>query len=159
MGEKGDILISGINYNSIKAGIDYNYDYNVNLTEEVITIGDKSMTHFTLSTKYNLQSGFGQYIKSKTDEFGNETSYYNDIATGLVEAIRNAKGEDTHFIYDNKGNLIDVIRLDDYTEYDDANPVFNHRVKYQYDINNRLDKIILDDNYYYDPIFNIIISY
>jgi len=150
--------ISGINFNNVKAGIDYNYDYYydqfITLSSKTITIGDTGK-YFTLSTKYNLRNGFGQYIDYKTDEFGNRTTYYYDILSGLLKAIEDAKGEDIHYLYDNEGKLIDVIRLTDYTKYNENNPsTYHQRVKYQYDSQDRLSKIIIDNNYYYEIIYD-----
>ncbi|HHU56585.1 MAG TPA: RHS repeat-associated core domain-containing protein, partial [Acholeplasmataceae bacterium] len=146
--------LSGIDFNNIKVGIDYTYEGEI-LKEKTVTVGDKGGSHFILSTKYNLNIGFGQYLDCEIDEFGSKTTYYYDVLTGLLEAIENAKNQDTHFIYDKEGKLIDVVKLEDYNEYDENNPnSYDQRVKYQYDSQDRLVKIIMDNNYYYEFIYD-----
>ena len=145
------LMISEITYNNVKSNIDYTYTNNL-LDTQTTTIGDTN-TYFSFSTKYNINSGFGQYISKTSDEFGNETKYYYDTHTGLMKAIENAKLQDEHYIYDNLGRLVNVIRLEDYTTYNENDPEYDQAVEYRYDAFNRLWKIMIDD-FYYEIIYD-----
>ncbi|MFA7144666.1 MAG: DNRLRE domain-containing protein, partial [Candidatus Izemoplasmatales bacterium] len=73
--------------------------YNGNGQVTSIKIGDDD-DYFTTSTTYLHLS---QYVASSTDEFGQTTSYVNNTMTGVLEAIANAKGQYTHYLYNNEG--------------------------------------------------------
>ncbi|MBU1141986.1 MAG: hypothetical protein KKG64_05625, partial [Firmicutes bacterium] len=132
--------IDGISVNNVSSGILYNNYGQV----DSVKVGD-STAYFTNSTTYTQLS---QYVSTRTNEFGNTTDYYNNSLTGLLEAVENAKGEDSHYIYDNEGKLIKVVAVDDYTNYTFGDE--DALVEYMYDSNDRLWKIILGTNYFYE---------
>ena len=140
LSENTNDLIDGVTYNNVSSSPTYNSYGQVTQ----MTIGDET-TYFTTSTAY---THFSQYTLSKTDEFNNTTDYYNDTLNGLLEAIENAKGQDTHYIYDSEGKLIKVVSVDDYENYSAGEE--DALVEYMYDSKDRLWKIVLDDDYYYE---------
>lgn len=140
LSENTSSLIDEVTYNNVSSSPTYNSYGQVTQ----MTIGDET-TYFTTSTAY---THFSQYTLSKTDEFNNTTDYYNDTLNGLLEAIENAKGQDTHYIYDSEGKLIKVVSVDDYENYSAGEE--DALVEYMYDSKDRLWKIVLDDDYYYE---------
>jgi RHS repeat-associated protein len=128
-------MIESVSANNVSSTPTYNSTGQVTS----LTVGDAAGDHFTTSTAY-LTLGFSQYVSSTTDEFGEVTQYYSDLLTGLSEAIENARGQDTHYLYDEKGRLIEVRSVEDYTS---ALSDTDIRVVYQYDDRNRLATIIM----------------
>ncbi|MDY0138750.1 MAG: RHS repeat-associated core domain-containing protein, partial [Candidatus Izemoplasmatales bacterium] len=140
LSENTSSLIDEVTYNNVSSSPTYNSYGQVTQ----MSIGDET-TYFTTSTAY---THFSQYTLTKTDEFSNTTDYYNDTLNGLLEAIENAKGQDTHYIYDSEGKLIKVVSCDDYENYSAGEE--DALVEYMYDSKDRLWKIVLDDDYYYE---------
>lgn len=140
LSENTSSLIDEVTYNNVSSSPTYNSYGQVTQ----MSIGDET-TYFTTSTAY---THFSQYTLTKTDEFSNTTDYYNDTLNGLLEAIENAKGQDTHYIYDSEGKLIKVVSVDDYENYSAGEE--DALVEYMYDSKDRLWKIVLDDDYYYE---------
>ena len=150
-----DALVESVTYNNVKCDPTYN-SYG-QMTSNVVGEGND---FFTTSTTY-LSTAFSQYVSSNTNEFGDVTHYYTDTLTGLLEAIVNANGDDLLYIYDDEGKLIKAIHVDSFTSYEVGDPYYSI-VEYQYDSEDRLDKIILerDSNgdaiYYYDLDYDTI---
>jgi len=140
LSENTEGLVDEVTYNNVSSTPTYN-DYG-QVTS--MKIGDDN-TYFTTSTTY---THFSQYTLTKTDEFSNTTEYYNDTLTGLLEAIENAKGQDTHYIYDDEGKLVEVVSVDNFENYSVGQE--DAMVEYMYDTKDRLWKIVLDDDYYYE---------
>lgn len=116
--------------------------YNVYGQVTQMKVGNTS-TYFSTSTTYTHLS---QYVLATTDEYGKSTQYTNDYLTGLLTAIENAKGQDTHYLYDNAGNLIEVRSVEEYTDPETGTDA---KVIYMYDELDRLDYIVLDTNFNY----------
>ncbi|XFA99363.1 RHS repeat-associated core domain-containing protein [Candidatus Izemoplasma sp. B36] len=127
-----------IMYNNVSVDVHYN-NYG---QSDIVTVGDTEF--FTTSTSY---TNYSQYISSTTDEFGETTDYYSDQLNGLLVAIENAKGQDTHYQYDNFGKLVKVVSVDNYNSYT-TNDI-DGMVEYLYDTKDRLWKIVLDSDFYY----------
>jgi len=110
-----------------------------------------SVAGVTMSSTTYVASSFDQYVDTVTDEFSNDTNYYNDILTGLLEAIENAKGQDTHYVYNDQGQLISV---ESKTNYSNPNEDPLACVIYGYDEHDQLDRIIMGcdaySTYYYE---------
>ncbi|MFA5741748.1 MAG: DNRLRE domain-containing protein, partial [Candidatus Izemoplasmatales bacterium] len=121
--------------------------YNDNGQVTSIKIGDDE-DYFTTSTTYLHLS---QYVASSTDEFGQTTSYVNNTMTGMLEAIANAKGQYTHYLYDNEGRLIEV------RSTGGSNPEsgIDAQVEYMYDELDRLEYIVMDDGYCYKIVYDL----
>ncbi|MDY0064686.1 MAG: RHS repeat-associated core domain-containing protein, partial [Bacilli bacterium] len=145
--ERGNIIES-IN-NNIRIAVNSVDEYGNALS---IVVGDQ-YTNYTHTTEY-LNTSFGQYKSKDIDEYNNETNYYYNIYSGLLIAIENAKEIDTHYIYDDEGKLINVICLDDYTEYDSQYQDYYSKTSYQYDQNDRLTNIIMKAGYSYQLIYD-----
>ena len=120
-----------------------------------ITIGEGTSNYYTTSTAY-LASSYYQYTSSTTDKFGKTTTYYSDVYTGLLEAMENAKGQDTHYLYDDTGELAEVQSTE---EYDNTMSIIDGKVAYLYDNQNRLIKICLEYNDPNSPTYYYEISY
>jgi RHS repeat-associated protein len=140
LSENTNSLIDEVTYNNVASTPTYNSNGQVTS----MRIGDAT-TYFSTSTTYTHLS---QYTATTTDEFNNTTDYFNDALTGLLEAIENAKGQDTHYIYDNEGKLIRVVSVENYLNYTTGGE--DALVEYMYDTFDRLWKIVLDDDYYYE---------
>ncbi|MFA5130751.1 MAG: DNRLRE domain-containing protein, partial [Patescibacteria group bacterium] len=128
------------------ANVGVSFDYNESGQRTTTTLGGVSQA----STTY-VTSAFNQYTNVETDEFGNSTTYHNDVITGLLEAIENAAGQDTHYIYDDEGKLVRVESKSDYANsYDTPDAC----VIYGYDGLDRLEHIVMgceeDGAYYYE---------
>jgi len=130
--------VGSVTYNNVKSTPTYNSYGQVTL----MTVGDISAS-FSTSTYYIHLS---QYVRWTTDEYGETTQYTNDYLTGLLTAIENAKGQDTHYIYDDTGKLVEVRSVREYT---DPENVSDARVIYMYDELDRLEYIIRDTNFSY----------
>jgi len=133
-------VVYSVTQNNVKSTASYNDEGQASS----LAVGTDSTTYYTTSTSY-LASAFNQYLSSSTDEYGNTTDFYYDVVTGLLEAIENASGQDTHYLFDEEGKLIEVRSVDDYTS---ATPVIAGKVAYAYDSFDRLIKICLE---YSDP--------
>lgn len=127
------------------ANVGTSFTYNDN--GQVIATLTEGMT---TSTTY-VTAAFDQYINTKVDEFDNTTTYHNDIVTGLLEAISNARGQDTHYIYDDQGKLI---RVESQSDYEDDYETPDTCVIYGYDELDRLERIVMgceeEGTYYYE---------
>ncbi|MBU1093262.1 MAG: DNRLRE domain-containing protein [Firmicutes bacterium] len=147
--EDASALIESVTYNNVTSEQSFNSYGQITGT----LVGDTT-NYFTTSTAY-LSTAFSQYVSSTTNEYGKTTNYYTDTLTGLLTAIQNSNGDDLLYIYDDEGKLIKAIHVDDYVSYEEGDLVYAI-VEYQYDSEDRLDKIILerDSNgnaiYYYD---------
>jgi RHS repeat-associated protein len=137
---------------------------NDNVTTEFSSNDDGVTTGLSLesgATEYmsfsttTLSTGFGQYTQSFTDEFGAKTKFYDDMVTGLLEAIENSEGIHTKYVYDDYGNIERVEITDDYTS--STSNVFGYTV-YGYDTEGRINKIWLDydenPNMYYEIVYD-----
>ncbi|MFA7106226.1 MAG: RHS repeat-associated core domain-containing protein [Candidatus Izemoplasmatales bacterium] len=154
LSENDNEQINGIKFNNVNSEIEYN-SYGQGT---IIKVGfedldengiDDDGIYYTTSTSY---TSLNQYISTETNEFGNTTSYYNDTMTGLLEAIENAKGQDTHYIYDNEGKLIEVLSVDDYDNYVSGEEYGS--ITYMYNSDDQLWKIVLDSGYYYEMSYD-----
>ena len=132
--------VDGLNINNVTSGFTYNNDGQVT----TMTVGSGS-SYFSNSTSY---THLNQFVSVKTDEFGKQTKHYHNTLNGLLQAIENAKGQDTHYLYDNAGKLIKIVAVDNYQNY--ATGDEHALVEYMYDSEDRLWKIILGTNYFYE---------
>lgn len=134
-------------YESIAtANVNVAFHYNEYGQKITTTLGGVSQS----STSY-VTSAFNQYIDIQTDEFGNHTTFHNDLISGLLKAIENAQGQDTHYIYDDEGKLVRVESKNDFNnQYETPDAC----VIYGYDEYDRLEHIIMgceeDGAYYYE---------
>lgn len=135
--------VSEVTYNEVASTPTYNVYGQVTQMKA----GDTS-TYFTTSTSY---AHLSQYVLSTTDEYGKITQFTNDYLTGLLTAIENAKGQDTHYIYDNAGNLVEVRSVEEYT---DPETETDAKVIYMYDELDRLEYIVLDTNFSYQITYD-----
>ncbi|MBU1020063.1 MAG: DNRLRE domain-containing protein [Firmicutes bacterium] len=129
-----------VTYNNVASTPTYN-DYG---QVDNLRVGGTTV-YFNTSTTYTHLS---QFISTKTNEYGDTTDYYYNTFNGLLEAIENAKNQDTHYIYDNEGKLIKVVSVENHTNYTTGDE--DALVEYMYDSKERLWKIILGTNYYYE---------
>jgi len=133
--------VNAVTYNNVTSTATYE-DGQVT----TVTTADETITYFSTSTTY-LSTNFNQYISSYTNEFGFSTSYYynnyleDDFVTGLLKAVENAKGQETSYVYDDKGHLIKAQSVDNYGS---ESPTIYAQAVYEYDSQNRLTKIYLD---------------
>ncbi|RJX23864.1 MAG: DNRLRE domain-containing protein [Acholeplasma sp.] len=147
-------------YNKINSITSNNLSMNMSANGDGVTIGlsivNGSTEYFSMSSTMS-STGFNQYSSSFTDEFGNTTSYYNDTLNGMLEAIEEANQVQTHYIYDDYGNLERVEVTDDYTN--SSSEIYGYTV-YGYDPQGRINKIWLDydenQNVYYEIIYDAI---
>jgi len=133
-----DNVVDQVGYNNVSSTPTYNSYGQVSS----MRVGDED-DYFTTSTAFVHLS---QYVGSTTDEFGKTTEYTNDYLTGLLTAIENAKGQDTHYIYNNDGTLSEVRSVGEYTDPESSTDA---KVEYIYDTSDRLSYIILDTNFSY----------
>ncbi|MFA7725735.1 MAG: hypothetical protein WCX25_06635, partial [Candidatus Izemoplasmatales bacterium] len=138
--------IDAITTNNITTSI----EYNENNQPTNVIIGETSYG----STTY-VASAYEQYIESETDVFANQTSYYYDTLTGFLKAIENAKGQDTHYVYDDFGRLV---RVESKADYSDVLEDPDACVLYGYDNLDRLTQIIMgceeSGSYYYEITYD-----
>lgn len=86
----------------------------------------------------------GRFVKSVTDSNFNTTIYENDLTTGLVTSMINAKGITTNYSYNDKQQLTNVT-------------TDNRSVNYSYNSSNLLNKVIQGNkeyNFIYDDFLN-----
>lgn len=146
---------------SIESEWDQFTSITANNVEIVTTTNDSGQTTdvtvagTTMSSTTYVASAFDQYVDTVTDEFGNETTYHNDIFTSLLEAIENAKGQDTHYIYNDQGQLVYVESKTDYTNQNENALAC---VIYGYNEFDQLDQIIMgcdaNSSYYYEILYD-----
>jgi RHS repeat-associated protein len=115
------------------ATINYTYNDFGQITET--RIGD-SEHYYTTATTFSSEHD-SQYVASTEDVFGQTTSYTTDILTGLLSSIENARGHISSYAYDDSGNLIETLALNE------SETLLSHTA-YLYDANGRIVKICLE---------------
>ncbi|MBP3461857.1 MAG: DNRLRE domain-containing protein [Bacilli bacterium] len=86
----------------------------------------------------------GRFIKSTTDSMFNKTLYDIDEITGLTKSVTNPKNIKTEYFYNDKEQITKIKQKD-------------KEINYEYNNNNLLDKIILNNKTYgfiYDQFLN-----
>ncbi len=127
-----------------------NYAYNDFGQIAEIRIGDSA--YYTTTTTYSSEHD-SQYVDSTTDAFGETTSYTTEILTGLLTSIEDAKCHISSYAYDDRGNLIETLALNE------SETLLSHAA-YLYDANGHIVKICLeyDDpelpTYYYEITYD-----
>ena len=142
-------LISEIVFNNVKVTPTYNEYGQVTQTK----YGDEH--HYNITSTVYSQAGFNQYIEKTIDQNNIETLYFYNYVNGLLKYIRDSQRNYTHFIYDNEGNLVNIINhADDEIYNGKTTDIYDSYIEYQYDENDRLTRIHVDDSNYYEMIYD-----
>ncbi|MGI6758701.1 MAG: DNRLRE domain-containing protein [Bacilli bacterium] len=142
-------LISEIVFNNVKVTPTYNEYGQVTQTK----YGDEH--HYNITSTVYSQAGFNQYIEKTIDQNNIETLYFYNYVNGLLKYIRDSQRNYTHFIYDNEGKLVNIINhADDEIYNGKTTDIYDSYIEYQYDENDRLTRIHVDDSNYYEMIYD-----
>jgi RHS repeat-associated protein len=128
--------VTGVIKNNVKIGPSYNPSGQ--MTSYSAKTANDDFTYFSSSTTYTHLS---QYKSTITNEFGNTTTFYTDVITGLHTHITNSKNATTQFEYYDNGALRTVKILNSVTNEESS-------VVYVYNVMNQLVEIQLAESQY-----------
>ena len=138
--------ITGIITNNVKVSPVYNTSEQ--MTAYNVGTENDADAYFSTTTSYVHNN---QYLSTSTNEFGQTTTYYTDLVTGLMAYIEKANDVKTQYEYYDDGMLKKVYV--DYLDEDDVSAT--SYIQYIYDEYDRLIEIVLDNGYSYQITYDL----